>query len=248
MNQTIPLLAAKNISVKLSGRVILDHIDVTIYNNELVTLIGPNGAGKTTLVRVLLDLLKPDEGTITKKENLRIGYVPQNFEPHPQLPLTVLDFLKVRQPVSLETIQQTLTEVGADNLLRASLHSLSGGELRRVVLARALLRRPDLLVLDEPVQGVDFSGQVALYDLIDNIRQRHGCGVLMVSHDLHLVMAATDNVICLNQHICCSGTPETVTKDPAYLQLFGQYAVDRLAVYHHHHDHSHDHEPKRWRP
>ncbi len=237
-NAEEPLIAAEGIGLELGGRVVLEAIDLAVHRGEIVTLIGPNGAGKTSLVRVLLDLVPLASGRILRKAGLRIGYVPQRVDRDPVLPLDADRFLALAGPGSPARRSAALGEVGAAHVAHRPFHSLSGGELQRVLLARALLCDPDLLVLDEPVRGVDVGGQVALYDLIDGIRRSRGCGVLMVSHDLHLVMAATDQVICLNTHICCAGRPETVARHPEYQALFGS-AAERLAVYVHHHDHAH---------
>ncbi|MDF2763784.1 MAG: znuC [Rhodospirillales bacterium] len=233
-----PLIAAEGVSLALDGRTVLASIDLAVHPGEIVTLIGPNGAGKTSLVRVLLGLVRPDEGRILRRPNLKIGYVPQQVDRDPVLPLQADRFLALAGPTTRARRQAALEEVGAAHVARHPFHALSGGELQRALLARALLRDPDLLVLDEPVRGVDVGGQIALYDLIDGIRKRRGCGVLMVSHDLHLVMAATDQVVCLNTHVCCAGHPEAVTRHPEYRALFGS-AAERLAVYVHHHDHAH---------
>ena len=241
---TAVLAEVSGVTLGLGGNRILSDIDLTVRCNEIVTLIGPNGSGKSTLVRVLLGLIAPDGGRVRRRAGLRIGYMPQAMVVDASLPLTVGRFLALgadgprsRRP---DAIAAALEEVGAGALAGHPVQRVSGGEMRRVLLARALLRDPDLLVLDEPVAGVDVSGQGALYELIARIRERRGCGVLMVSHDLHLVMAATDTVVCLNHHVCCTGHPDTVTRHPAYLELFGPLAERGLAVYTHHHDHSHD--------
>lgn len=235
------LLTASDICISLQGRQVLDHVDVSVQRGQIVTLIGPNGAGKTTLVRVLLGLLKPDSGSIERRPGLRIGYMPQRLQLSDNLPLTVRRFLDLGCRKNCESDPMTVVDqLDIGHLLNSPLQRLSGGEHQRVLLARALLRKPDLLVLDEPVQGVDVTGQSVLYGLISAIRERLGCGVLMISHDLHLVMAATDQVLCLNNHVCCSGHPESVSQHPAYLELFGAPASARLAVYTHHHDHTHD--------
>jgi zinc transport system ATP-binding protein len=234
------LIKASGVSVTLGGRIILDQVDIGIGRQEIVTLIGPNGAGKTMLIRMLLGLLRPDAGDIRRIDDLIIGYLPQRISIDPTLPLAVERMLGLTNTVDREVGGAELKEVGAGHLADAMMHDLSGGELQRVMLARAMLRNPDLLVLDEPVQGVDFSGELDLYELIARIRDRRGCGVLLVSHDLHLVMASTDRVVCLNHHICCAGHPEVVKRDPEYLALFGSRGAESLAVYAHDHDHDHD--------
>jgi zinc transport system ATP-binding protein len=240
--QADTLLKATNVSLKDGTKVLLSTIDLSIKPREIVTLIGPNGAGKTTLLNILLGLRKPSSGVVTKSKNCRIGYMPQKIQLNPLLPLTVEHFLWLVDTTSLKTaitINSALARTGVVHLLKTDMSNLSGGEIQRVLLARALLREPNLLVLDEPVQGVDLKGQDQLYKLISEIRDELGCGVLMVSHDLHLVMASTDNVICLNQHICCHGHPESVSNHPAYLELFGN-SINHVATYTHHHDHDHD--------
>jgi zinc transport system ATP-binding protein len=238
------LAEASGVTFGLGGDSILSEVALTVRRGEIVTLIGPNGSGKSTLVRILLGLIAPDSGTIHRRNGLRIGYMPQAMVVDSSMPLTVGRFLVLgadtRRGRQRDAIAAVLDEVGAGALAEHPIQRISGGEMRRVLLARALLREPDLLVLDEPVSGVDIAGQGELYALIRRIRDERGCGVLMVSHDLHLVMAATDTVICLNHHVCCTGHPETVTRHPAYLALFGPLAERGLAVYTHHHDHGHD--------
>jgi zinc transport system ATP-binding protein len=233
-----PLVDIVGIRVAFGGRVALSEVSLALSPGEIVTVIGPNGAGKTTLLRVVLGLQRPDAGSVQRRPGLCVGYVPQRLAIDETLPLTVRRFLTLvsgtRRP-----IKDVLAEVGAPHTSDLPVQTLSGGEFQRVLLARALLREPDLLVLDEPVQGVDIAGQAELFALIRRIRDRRGCGVLLVSHDLHLVMAATDHVICLNHHVCCSGHPEAVSRDPAYRALFGA-AIDGFALYAHHHDHRHD--------
>lgn len=233
------LLSAQQVSVRVGERALLDNISLDLHEGEIVTVIGPNGAGKTTLLKTLLGFIAPNSGSITRSPALRIGYMPQKLALNPLLPMTVQRFLQ-QTGATTDAIQQALTETGVATLAQQSLHKASGGELQRILLARALLRKPELLVLDEPAQGVDVCGQADLYRLIADVRQRYHCGVLLVSHDLHLVMAATDTVICLNRHICCQGHPEHVSQHPEYLQLFGRQIADDIAVYTHRHDHDHD--------
>ncbi|MDP1716511.1 MAG: zinc ABC transporter ATP-binding protein ZnuC [Burkholderiales bacterium] len=234
------LVSAHGIGKRFGGRAVLSDIDVTIARGEIVSLIGPNGAGKTTLLRVLLGLLAPDAGTVERTPGLRVGYMPQRLTIDDLLPLPVRRFLELGRPRSAAQIAAVLEEVGVARVVDSPVQGLSGGELRRVLLARALLRDPELLALDEPAQGVDVSGQGDLFRLIIGIRERRGCGVLMVSHDMHLVMAATDTVLCLNNHLCCTGHPEVVSQHPEYLALFGPHDADALALYTHRHDHRHD--------
>ena len=235
-----PLLEASDLHLRLHGRDILNGVDLRVAPREIVTLIGPNGAGKSTLVRVALGLLPPTSGRIVRRPGLRIGYMPQRLAVPDNLPLTVRRFLGLGGTHDPARLTEVSTRTHTGHLLDQAMQTLSGGEHQRVLLARALLRRPDLLVLDEPVQGVDVTGQADLYDLIAQLRDELGCGVLMISHDLHLVMAQTDQVICLNSHVCCSGHPEHVSRHPAYLELFGNAINPSLAVYTHHHDHTHD--------
>ncbi len=234
-----PLIEVANICLKQQQRTLLNNISFKLEEGEIVTLIGPNGAGKTTLVRIILGLIKADSGTCHQRKGLRIGYMPQKLHIEPTFPLTVEGFLKLNGRHSRNDIENTLSRVGVSHLLTQRLQKLSGGETQRVLLARALLQKPQLLVLDEPVQGVDINGQREFYQLIQSIRTGQGCAVLMISHDLHLVMAATDRVICLNQHICCSGHPDDVSNHPAYLELFGDNQQE-FALYTHHHDHDHN--------
>lgn len=233
------LVTLKQLTVAFNERVVVDRVDLTIHRGDIITVIGPNGAGKTTLIKAILGIQKATHGSMVLKPDLKIGYVPQHLTLEPTLPLSVRRFMLLSGQ-SLEDCRGALAKTGVDHLLAASVHHLSGGEKQRLLLARALARKPDLLVLDEPAQGVDINGQAALYDLIRTLRDELNCGVLMVSHDLHLVMAATDKVICLNQHVCCSGFPADISHDPAFIETFGQPVAESLAVYHHHHNHSHD--------
>ncbi|MCB1661326.1 MAG: zinc ABC transporter ATP-binding protein ZnuC [Pseudomonadales bacterium] len=240
MNVPNSLISLDEVSIKIGGDLIIDKVSLAITAGEIITLIGPNGAGKSTLIRAILGLIKITSGRISKAPDLRIGYMPQRLQMDRTIPLNVQGFLNVwRSAHSIDTLT-ALQQVSAQHLIARPMQSISGGELQRVLLARALLRNPQLLVLDEPVQGVDLQGQTELYQLIKKIRTQYRCAVLMVSHDLHLVMSSTDQVICMNHHICCSGHPERVSNDPAYRELFGIEAVKSIALYAHHHDHSHD--------
>ena len=237
MSPTIsqPLISLKGIALAQGNRQILHEVDLDIAPGQIVSVIGPNGAGKTTLIKIMMGLIQPTSGKITRQDNLRIGYMPQRLHVDSIFPLTVLRFLKLGQSKFDESI---LDEVGIKHLIHSPLYAISGGELQRVLLARALLRDPQLLVLDEPAQGIDLMGQGELYDLIYQLREKHNCAILLVSHDLNIVMAQTDMVVCLNQHICCSGSPDKVSRDPAFMALFGE-AAKNLAIYTHRHDHHH---------
>ncbi|NKB19456.1 MAG: zinc ABC transporter ATP-binding protein ZnuC [Alphaproteobacteria bacterium] len=236
-----PLIRAENLTVNRGGQSVVDNINLTVSAGEIVTLVGPNGAGKSTLIRAILHLIDSDSGRVEREPGVTIGYVPQQLEIDPTMPLDVRRFLRLGALVAEADMKRALEEVGVTEVIDTPMQGLSGGEMRRVLLARALLRDPDLLVLDEPTAGVDFGGQAELYELIRHIRDRRQCGILLVSHNLHLVMAATDRVLCLNHHICCEGQPDAVTRNPAYLELFGSEAVaSAMAVYTHHHDHHHD--------
>ncbi|MBL8564266.1 MAG: metal ABC transporter ATP-binding protein [Hyphomicrobiaceae bacterium] len=234
------LLSARGVGLARSGRTILEGVDIDLHDGEIVTLIGPNGAGKTSLVRVLLGLERADTGEINRRRDLVVGYAPQRFDIDAALPMTVERFLRLGIAANRADVAAALAEVGASRVIDSQLASLSGGEAQRMVLARALLRRPNLLVLDEPVRGVDYAGEAELYTLIGRLRGERGFGVLLVSHDLHVVMGASDRVVCLNRHVCCSGVPRVVAKDPEYERLFGSDAARAFAVYEHHHDHAHD--------
>ncbi len=235
-----PLVRVSEVSVAFRGHTVLDGVNLTVEPGRIVTLVGPNGAGKSTLLKVAVGLLPPDRGRVAFGART-VGYVPQKLVIERILPLSVRRFLAmaVRGPVGHSQLEDALTLVGAGHVLRRQVADLSGGEMQRVLLARAMLRRPDLLVLDEPVGGVDMAGQAELYDLIAALAHRDGVGILMVSHDLHVVMAATDEVVCLNHHVCCAGHPETVSRHPEYLALFGPRVAGSLAIYTHAHDHGH---------
>lgn len=235
-----PLLTARDVHLSRGGRSLLEAIDLEIHAGEIVTLVGPNGAGKTTLLRVLLGLEDIDRGEIHSSDRLTVGYVPQKLALDPTLPLIVKRFLHLRPGSSTKQVERAIEDTGIRVLLDRDVHALSGGEMQRVLLARALVGNPDLLVLDEPTQGMDVTGQVTMFRLLAELRSKRGLAILLVSHDLHLVMRDTDRVICLNRHVCCAGTPGDVERDPAYLSLFGQPVPAELAPYQHHHDHDHD--------
>ncbi len=235
-----PLIAGEKLSLMRGGRLIVENVNITISPGEIVTLVGPNGAGKTSLVRLLLGLMKPDKGTVSRVPGLTIGYVPQRFGVDATIPLTVERFLTLTASADGDTATKLLNEVGAEHLRKAQVSSLSGGEFQRVVLAKALMGNPQLMILDEPAQNVDFSGEAELYRLIEAIRDSRRCGILMISHNMHVVLAASNRVVCLNRHVCCSGMPRSVAKHPEYVRLFGAKAAQAFAVYSHTHDHEHD--------
>lgn len=228
------LISLDRVNKGFSGKSVLQNISLQLKQGQITTLIGPNGAGKSTLVRIILGLLTPDSGTVRPTANLDIGYMPQKLQIDSTLPISTKRFLQLAN-ASHDACHHALASVGISHLATTPIQKLSGGEMQRALLARAILRKPNLLVLDEPVQGVDITGQNALYKMIADLSKSLNCAVLMVSHDLHIVMSATDQVICLNHHICCQGRPEQVTQDPAYLDIFGE-----TAIYAHHHDHQHN--------
>jgi zinc transport system ATP-binding protein len=237
--ETKPLVSLSNVGVRRNGRWLVRGVDFSVSRGEIVTLIGPNGSGKSTTVKAAIGVLKPDEGRVDRASGLKVGYVPQKLSIDWTLPLTVRRLMTLTGPLSNSDMTAALEAVGLSHMAGAEVQHLSGGEFQRALMARAIARKPDLLVLDEPVQGVDFSGEIALYDLIKSIRNSTGCGILLISHDLHVVMAATDTVICLNGHVCCRGTPQAVTQSAEYVRLFGSRAAQALAVYSHDHDHTH---------
>ncbi|MCB1358785.1 MAG: metal ABC transporter ATP-binding protein [Maritimibacter sp.] len=234
------LIAAENIVVRHAGTRVLDGVDMSIDPGEIVTLVGPNGSGKSTLVKVLLGAVRPEAGRVTRAPGLRIGYVPQKLHIDASLPLTVARFLSLPARPPAARVAAVVTLAGIAGLERRQMAALSGGQFQRVLLARALLTDPQLLILDEPTQGLDQPGEAEFYELIARVRSEAGLGVFMVSHDLHVVMSASDRVICLNHHICCAGTPHVVRAAPEYRALFGHGTHGALALYQHDHDHAHD--------
>lgn len=235
-----PLIELKDINVQFAQRNILKNINLSLYSNSVLTIVGPNGGGKSTLLKVLLKLIQPSSGKVIYHNDVRIGYVPQKIHLEHSLPLTVEKFLSLKKGVTQSEIQNVLALLSISHLCGNSMQKLSGGEMQRVLLARAILNKPNLLVLDEPTQGVDISGQSELYHLIHKMREQLNCAVLMVSHDLHIVMADTNEVLCINQHICCAGTPEIVSNDPSFMRYFGNQFSQNIALYTHHHNHKHN--------
>ena len=236
------LVEIDNLDIRLGGNTVLHDIEMRVKSGEIITIVGPNGSGKTTLLKAIIGALKPSAGWVKKSSGLRIGYVPQRLHIDETLPITVRRFLSLPRSVSDTVAQDALTTAGVKDLGRQQMTELSGGQFQRVLLARALLGRPQLLLLDEATQGLDQPGSAAFYRQIETVRQHLGCAVLMVSHELHVVMAASDRVICLNGHICCHGAPGQVATAPEYRALFGSGSQGALALYQHEHTHSHDHE------
>ena len=234
------LLSAKDISFSRAQKLILDQVSFDLYRGQITTIIGPNGAGKSTLTGIVNGLIDNYSGEIKRQPGLKIGYLPQRVYVNTLMPLSVERLLQLTRSVNASEVDAALVQAEVANLKHRQVQSLSEGELKRVLLARTTLGRPDLIVLDEPTAGVDVTGELKMYELITEFRKQLDCGILLVSHDLHLVMSKTDQVLCLNQHLCCSGLPESVSQHPEYLALFGQQAADSIAVYTHHHDHVHD--------
>ena len=234
-----PLVSLDNAGLERAGHWLVRGVDLSVRRGEIVTLVGPNGSGKSTTAKLALGIHRPSEGTARRAGGLKVGYVPQKVSIDWTLPLSVRRFMRLTQRIDDRQLEASLDATGISHLVDAEVRTLSGGEFQRAMLARAIAGRPEFMVLDEPVQGVDFSGEIALYELITSIRDGLGCGILMISHDLHVVMAATDQVICLNGHVCCKGSPETVARSDEYRQLFGDRASAALAIYKHDHDHTH---------
>ena len=239
MNQKKLLVKLENAGVQRMSKWLVKGISFEISQGQIVTLIGPNGSGKTTTAKMILNIMNADEGQITRNTD-KMAYVPQKINIDWTMPLRVIDFMKITNKLNNNQVIESLTTTGVDKLLYNQIHNLSGGEFQRVLIARAIAKKPDLLVLDEPVQGVDYNGEIALYNLIKKISVNLNCGILLISHDMHFVMSTTDHVVCLNGHICCSGTPSSVVKNPEYIKLFGEHNSETLSYYQHHHDHSHD--------
>ncbi|MCE8536781.1 metal ABC transporter ATP-binding protein [Ruegeria pomeroyi] len=235
-----PVIAAEGLSIRVDGRTVLADITVAVAAGEIVTIVGPNGSGKSTFLRALIGALPPASGRVIRAPGLRIGYVPQKLAIDATLPITVSRFLSLPRRVPQNVAAEALARAGVPDLANRQMTDLSGGQFQRVLLARAVLERPHLLLLDEATQGLDQRGSAAFYQQIEEVRQDLGCAVVMVSHDLHVVMAASDRVLCMNGHICCEGTPEVVADAPEYRALFGTGTRGALALYRHQHSHSHD--------
>jgi zinc transport system ATP-binding protein len=236
------LIAAEHLCVRVGGTEVLHDVTLQVSAGEIVTILGPNGSGKSTLLRALIGILPPSHGRVLRKAGLRIGYVPQRLAVDRSLPMTAARFLSLPVRQGRAETAAALAQVGVPEVADRPMHGLSGGQLQRVLLARALMSRPEVLILDEPTQGLDHPGEAAFYRLIEEVRRDTGVAVLMVSHDLHVVMSASDRVICLNGHICCEGTPRVVSNAPEYRALFGLGTQGALALYRHDHDHDHTHD------
>ena len=235
------LIQVEDLSVRYGARTALSRVSLRVEPSEIVTIVGPNGSGKTSLLRAIIGAIKPFQGRVVQASSLKIGYVPQKLHIDETLPITVSRFLKLPGGVTAADIDYALTQAGVPKLTKAQLSQLSGGQFQRVLLARALIAKPDLLLLDEATQGLDQRGSASFYQQIETVRQTTGCAVLMISHELHVVMSASDRVICLNGHVCCEGTPAVVASAPEYRALFGTGTGGALALYRHEHDHGHDH-------
>ena len=236
----MPLISAENVSLTFDGRAILDDVSLTLESGDFITIIGPNGAGKSTLLKTLIGLIKPDTGFITRQNRLKIGYIPQKLSVESSLPITTETFIRLNKKVTVG-LDDLADELTITSLMRKPVQTLSGGEWQRVLLARALMDNPDVIILDEPAQNLDIKGQIHFYKMLDKIHRDRDIAILMVSHDLHLVMASTRQVVCLYHHVCCSGAPQAVTRDPEFINLFGQEMASMMAVYHHDHDHHEGH-------
>ena len=239
MKKNKPLVKLNNAGVCRDEKWLVKGISLEINKKEIVTLIGPNGSGKTTTGKLILDILQPDEGSVSLNTK-QIAYVPQKINIDWAIPLRVIDFMNITSKLDKSKIIQSLELTGVDHLIYKNLLNLSGGEFQRVMIARSIAKKPELLILDEPVQGVDFNGEIKLYNLIKEISDKLKCGILLISHDIHFVMSSTDHVICLNGHVCCSGTPNDVAKNPAYIELFGETAASAISLYRHDHNHTHN--------
>ena len=235
------LINVNNISLSHEGKNILDNVSFKLHPGEFITLIGPNGAGKSSLIKVLLGIIKQDSGEVIRNDHIKLGYTPQSFSANPYIPISVIDFLTLNQQLDNKFTKETYKLTGIEDLINLPLKNLSGGELQKVLLTRALLNKPNVLILDEPAQNLDVDAQIQLYKLIQDIHQKQNCAVLMVSHDLHRVMKESTQVLCLYHHICCEGLPESILKDDQFNDLFADQIHDLMATYEHHHNHQHEH-------
>ena len=233
------LIKLNNCGVKRNNKWLVRGVSLNVNKGQIVTLIGPNGSGKSTTAKMALGILKPDEGSNTISQNIKISYVPQKISIDWSLPLRVIDFMNITEKFAKNEIEEALSMTGIKKLIFRDVKNLSGGEFQRLLMARAIAKNPDFLVLDEPVQGVDYPGEIALYKIIQEIVKNLNCGILLISHNLHVVMSQTDHVICLNGHVCCSGAPKSIIKEPEYIKLFGDNMDPTLALYQHEHDHQH---------
>ena len=235
------LINVNNISLSHEGKNILDNVSFKLHPGEFITLIGPNGAGKSSLIKVLLGIIKQDSGEVIRNDHIKLGYTPQSFSANPYIPISVIDFLTLNQRLDNKFTEETYKLTGIEDLINLPHKNLSGGELQKVLLTRALLNKPNVLILDEPAQNLDVDAQIQLYKLIQDIHQKQNCAVLMVSHDLHRVMKESTQVLCLYHHICCEGLPESILKDDQFNDLFADQIHDLMATYEHHHNHQHEH-------
>jgi zinc transport system ATP-binding protein len=239
----VPKLASlSNISLKLDHQQILTNINIELKKGEITTLIGPNGGGKTSIARILIGILAPSSGEVFLQNNAKIGYMPQRLEIEKTIPLRVIDFLNLNSDPKLAKrpfIISIITKLGLEKILEKSIHKISGGQLQKTLLVKSLIGNPDILVLDEPTGCMDITAQGDFYQIIEEIRDQKHCAILIISHDLHIVMQKTNQVICVNHHICCQGSPESINDHPEYLSLFGQKRIDNVAIYSHNHDHKH---------
>ncbi|MBZ8117053.1 metal ABC transporter ATP-binding protein [Roseovarius sp. LXJ103] len=236
------LVQVEDVTIRYGAKTVLSHVSLTVTPGEIVTIVGPNGSGKTSLLRAIIGAVKPAQGRVTRGRNVRLGYVPQRLHIDQTLPMTVSRFLKLPGGITPAAIDAALAQAGVPDLYKAQMSQLSGGQFQRVLLARALIGKPDILLLDEATQGLDQRGSASFYRQIETVRKKTGCAVLMISHELHVVMSASDRVICLNGHVCCEGTPAVVASAPEYRALFGTGTGGALALYRHEHDHGHDHD------
>ena len=239
---THDLISVENLTIRYGAKTVLRGVDLTVEASEIVTIVGPNGSGKTSLLKAIIGATRPAAGKITRDHGLRIGYVPQRLYIDPTLPITVERFMRLLDRVDRSACVAALETAGVPDLLKSQMSELSGGQFQRVLLARALIGNPDILLLDEATQGLDQQGSASFYRQIETVRRESGCAVLMISHELHVVMSASDRVICLNGHVCCEGTPAVVASAPEYRALFGTGTGGALALYRHEHDHDHNHD------